>query len=129
MKSTTFFTPQLMIPDGTMNVDFYVKGMGAVELRNFKNDDDSIHVSELSIEGAMFHVHQENKSKGMLTPEFAKGVTTIIGLFVADVDAFINRAVAAGATLVSPPQDYDYGYRQGDIRDPFGHVWIIQKWV
>jgi uncharacterized glyoxalase superfamily protein PhnB len=24
-------------------------------------------------------------------------------------------------------QDYDYGYRQGVIADPFGHQWLFEK--
>jgi PhnB protein len=28
---------------------------------------------------------------------------------------------------VSPVQDYEYGYRQGEIIDPFGHRWVLQK--
>ena len=26
-----------------------------------------------------------------------------------------------------PMQDYDYGYRQGTLADPFGHLWLIQR--
>jgi PhnB protein len=36
------------------------------------------------------------------------------------------RAIAAGAKEISPAQDYDYGYRQGEIKDPFGHHWLIE---
>jgi PhnB protein len=50
-----------------------------------------------------------------------------MGLMVADPDSVIEKAIAAGATVISPMQDYDYGYRQGDIRDPFGHQWMIEK--
>jgi PhnB protein len=39
----------------------------------------------------------------------------------------MNSAIAAGATILSPAQDYDYGYRQGKIKDPFGHIWMIEK--
>jgi PhnB protein len=112
-----------------MNVDFYINGFGAVELRPFSNDDGSVHVSELSIEGAVFHLHQENQLKRALTPEQAAGVTSIVGLFVPDVDAFITRAVEAGAELISPAQDFEYGLRQGQGRDIFGHVWLIEKTI
>jgi PhnB protein len=46
---------------------------------------------------------------------------------VADPDAVMAKAVAAGARETNPMQDYDYGYRQGSITDPFGHHWTIQK--
>ncbi|MEO5682669.1 MAG: hypothetical protein ABIQ88_08505 [Chitinophagaceae bacterium] len=38
----------------------------------------------------------------------------------------MKNAVAAGATEISPVRDYDYGYRQGEIKDPFGHTWLIE---
>lgn len=126
-KNKTFFAPQLFIKSGCRNIDFYINGLGAIELRRWSNDDGSIHVAELSIEGCIFHLHEENPDKGQFEPLKNKGVTALIGLFVEDVDKIINMAVNAGAMLINPAQDYDYGYRQGEIKDPFGHVWLIQK--
>lgn len=121
------FAPQLFIPSGTRDISFYSHAFGAVEIRNFMNDDGTIHVSELSIMGTIFHLHEERPDKGQLVPQKAKGVTALIGLFVEDVDQFINNALKAGATLLKPAKDYDYGYRQGEILDPFGHQWLIQN--
>ncbi|HMU10535.1 MAG TPA: VOC family protein [Ferruginibacter sp.] len=125
--NTTFFAPQLYIPNGVTDISFYEKAFGAVELRRFSNDDGSIHVSELSINGALFHLHEVTTNPAQFSPGKYKGTTTLIGLFVPDVDAVVNRALEAGAILVSPVQSYDYGYRQGDVKDPFGHVWMIEK--
>lgn len=108
-------------------MDFYIKALGAVELRRFSNDDGSIHVSELSVNGTIFHVHEEKEQAGQFSPLRCGGSTVLIGLFVNDVDAYMNRAIAAGATVVTPAQDYDYGYRQGEVRDPFGHIWMFEK--
>ncbi|MCF0071124.1 VOC family protein [Dyadobacter sp. CY261] len=128
MASTIpFFAPQLYIPNGVANIDFYTKGLGAIELRRFSNDDGSIHVSELSIEGAIFHLHEETRNPTSFSPARHAGSTVTIGLFVDDVDAFMSRAIAAGGKVASPAQDYDYGYRQGDIIDPFGHVWMFES--
>lgn len=123
----TFFAPQLFIKSGATNVDFYINGLGATELRRFSNDDGTIHVSELSINGALFHVHEENIGKSQYEPIKNKGITCLIGLFVEDVDKVVNKAIAAGAALVEPPQSYDYGYRQAEIKDPFGHIWLIEQ--
>jgi PhnB protein len=121
------FAPQLFIPSGVRDISFYSKAFGACEILNLKNDDGSVHVAELSINGTIFHLHEEGPQKGRLEPRKAKGITTLIGLFVEDVDLYMNNALKAGATLISPAQDYDYGYRQGDILDPFGHQWMIEK--
>jgi PhnB protein len=126
MEPKTFFAPELIIGNGTTDVDFYIKAFGATEIRRFSNDDGSIHVSELEINGALFHLH-EVTSLYSSSPFILAGTTVIIGLFVEDVDALVASAVEAGATLSSPAQDYFYGYRQGLIVDPHGHRWQIQQ--
>ncbi len=121
-----FFAPQLFIPNGITDISFYFKAFGAVEIKPWRNDDGSIHVVELSINGCIFHLHEERPAKGQLEPTKINGVTTLIGFFVDDVDRVIEKALQAGAILLSPAQDYDYGYRQGNILDPFGHQWMLQ---
>jgi PhnB protein len=121
------FAPQLFIPSGVKDISFYLNAFGAKETIKFLNDDGTVHVVELSINGTIFHLHEEGVQKGRLTPNEANGITTLIGLFVEDVELVMNNALKAGATLLNPVQDYDYGYRQGDIMDPFGHQWMIEK--
>ncbi len=121
-----FFAPQLMINNGVRDISFYEKAFGATENLCFRNDDGSIHVAELSIEGTIFHLHEVTKAH-FFSPEKYGGTTTIIGLFVGDVHAVMHRAVKAGAIEIQPAKDYEYGYRQGEIRDPFGHYWLIEK--
>lgn len=120
------FAPELYIPNGVKDISFYTNGLGAEELRRFSNDDGSIHVAELIIDGALFHLHEATAMHVFSNPT-EWGIQVIIGLFTDDVHGLVNRAVAAGAELVTPVTDYDYGYRQGQFKDPFGHVWMIQK--
>jgi len=122
----THFAPELHIPNGTSGIDFYIK-LGAKEHFCIRNNDGSIHVAELEIDGAIFHVHETMKWFDALEPIVAGGVTAVIGLFVDDVHKIFNRAILAGATEISPVTDHSYGYRQGMIRDPYGHYWQIQK--
>ena len=126
MEPKTFFAPELIIGNGIKDVNFYIKAFAAKEIRRFSNDDGSIHVSELDIDGALFHLH-EVTSLYNSSPFILAGTSVIIGLFVEDVDAVVASAVEAGATLRSPAQDYFYGYRQAQIVDPHGHRWQIQK--
>ncbi len=46
-------------------------------------------------------------------------------VFVDDVDAAIERAIAAGASLLGPAEDRHYGERAGFVTDPFGNRWYI----
>jgi PhnB protein len=122
----TYFAPQLYIKNGTSDISFYEKAFGATELMKFTNDDGSIHVAELSIDGAIFHLHEETLNATHFNPQRHNGTTVLIGLFVPDVDIVMTRATQAGAIVLSPAQSYDYGYRQGEIKDPFGHIWMIE---
>lgn len=123
-QTFTFFAPELHVPNGTMSIDFYFK-FGATENFCLRNDDNSIHVAELDFDGAIFHIHETMRDA--IEPISAKGVTAVVGLFVPDVEAVMQKGIAAGATLINPTTDHEYGYRQGMFRDPFGHVWQIQK--
>jgi PhnB protein len=122
----TRFAPQLYIKNGTTDISFYEKAFAAIELMKLTNNDGSIHVAELSINGAIFHLHEETLNTTQFNPKRHNGTTVLIGLFVPDVDAVMSQAIRAGAIVASPAQSYDYGYRQGEIIDPFGHVWMIE---
>lgn len=122
-----FFAPQLFINNAVKDISFYKKAFGAVEHFRLNNDDGSVHVAEFSISGALFHLHEITGNSYFFSPEKYKGSTTLIGLFVEDVQEVMIRAINAGAIQINPCKDYEYGYRQGEIKDPFGHHWLIEK--
>ncbi len=123
-EDITHFAPELHIPNGTIEIDFYKK-FGATENFCLRNDDGSIHVAELEINGAIFHVHETMRD--FLEPISTEGVTSVIGLFVPNVEEVMKKAIQGGAKEINPTTDHDYGYRQGMFKDPFGHYWQIQK--
>lgn len=108
-------------------LEFCRAAFGAVELRRFNNPDGSVHVAEMTINGCLFHIHDETATGPEKAPETLRGTTSAIGLFVPDPIATAKKAVASGARELKAVQNYDYGYQQGTILDPAGHVWLIQK--
>jgi PhnB protein len=60
-----------------------------------------------------------------LGPATRGGTTVHMHLYVRNVDATTQKAVAAGAKLIRPVEDKFYGDRSGSVEDPFGHVWHI----
>lgn len=127
MNPTTFFAPHLYVRTVRQAMEFYQHAFKAVVLRQWDNDDGSVHVAEMEIAGAMFHLHQEVERNHQLSPETVRATTSLIGLFVADPDTVMQQGATAGGIVTNPMQDYDYGYRQGTLTDPFGHQWLIQK--
>jgi PhnB protein len=127
MESKITFVPVLSIGHGVMNIDFYKDAFGAIELWRINNPDGSVHVAAFSINGTAFRLHEESEDSRNLSPDKAGCTTVTIGLSVEDVHAVVANAVTTGATVSSPVTDYEYGYRQGEIKDPFGHHWLIEK--
>ena len=125
METITTFIPVLSISSGITDIEFYKKAFGAAELWRLNNPDGSVHVAAFSIDSAMFRLHEEGAKS--LSPDKAGTTTVTIALTVNDVQAVFEQALAAGATLLSPVTDYEYGYRQAELKDPFGHRWTIEK--
>jgi uncharacterized glyoxalase superfamily protein PhnB len=46
-------------------------------------------------------------------------------IVVPNADAVYARAQAAGATVVRPLQNTDYGSREFSVKDPEGHSWSV----
>ena len=123
----TKFAPELKVRVVAPALEFYKQAFGVVELKRYSNDDGSIHVAELMLGGAEFYLHEEMPGNQGHSPESVKGTTVELVVFVPDPDALMARALAAGGKEVHPMQDHFYGLRQGTVRDPFGHLWTLQK--
>jgi len=126
-QPSTFFAPMIYLKTLAPAIEFYKKAFDAIELRRWSNDDGSVHVAEMMIDGALFHMHEETKRNNELSPETLRGTCLAIGLFVSDPHAVMAKAIAAGGIELDPVTDYDYQYRQGCLADPFGHHWLIEK--
>ena len=48
---------------------------------------------------------------------------------VADVQVAYARALALGATGLTPPADQPDGERQASVRDPAGHAWMLTQTI
>lgn len=122
----TTLTSLLNVSDGAKAIDFYKAAFGAELLFCTPPESGSV-VAQLSIEGAEFWLADEFPEHQNFSPETLHGSTVRIILIVDDPDTMFNRAVAAGATVVWPVADQDYGWRMGRIADLFGHHWEIGK--
>ena len=48
-------------------------------------------------------------------------------VYVADAEAAMARAIAAGAVEIMAVADMPYDDRQGGVRDPSGNIWWISQ--
>jgi PhnB protein len=54
-----------------------------------------------------------------------QALPSMLFLYVDDVDAWHQRAVAGGATAIDEPKDQPYGDRVSAVSDPFGNTWYL----
>ena len=120
-------TAQLAVRRGRAAVAFYEAALGAVEIYRIGGTDaHEPIVSQLAVGETTFWVSDESPEHENYSPESLGGGTVKLLLTVDDPDAAVERAVAAGATLVTPVSD-EHGWRLGRIVDPFGHHWEVGR--
>jgi PhnB protein len=119
--------PELSVRRGREAIAFYAAAFGVVEdYRVGGTEDHEPVVAQLSVGGASFWVSDEAPEQGNFSPESVGGATTRMLLVVEDPEAAVEKAVAAGATVLHPVGD-EHGWRLGRILDPFGHPWEIGR--
>ena len=119
----TSLAPMLSVRRGAQAVEFYARAFGAEERFRIESPDGAV-VARLSVDGAEFWVSDESPTHANYSPESLGGGTARMILTVADPDASVARALAAGAREIVAVKE-DYGWRLGRVRDPFGHDWEI----
>jgi PhnB protein len=122
---TTALVPMLSVRNGAKAIDFYKTAFGAVELFRVDNESGEV-VAQLSVGSAEFWLADESPQHFNFSPESLGGGSVRMLLITKDPSAAFERAVAAGATVVSPV-DEQHGWRVGRVVDPFGHHWEIGK--
>jgi PhnB protein len=125
MPDQPTLAPQLSVRRGREAVEFYEQAFGAREIYRVGGDDDNeAVVSQLAVGDSMFWVADESPEHENFSPETVGGGTVRMALVVADPDAAMARAIAAGAREVVPVQQ-GHGWRLGRVVDPYGHHWEI----
>ena len=120
---------RLIVKDAARAIEFYEKALGAKCVERFAdpNLDDLVVHAKLQVGSASFTLAGEHKEWNNLSPQALGGSATLLTLEVEDADATGKRMVDAGAEVVVTIADQFYGKREGRLRDPFGHLWIISQ--
>ncbi|MGQ0672590.1 MAG: VOC family protein [Hyphomicrobium sp.] len=126
---TRTVTPHLVCGGAANAIRFYEKAFGAVELMRLPAPDGKIMHACIRIGDTPVFLVDENTDYGMPGPKALKGSPVMLHLAVEDADAFVARAVAAGAKVTMPVTEMFWGDRYGQIEDPFGHLWSVATHV
>lgn len=117
------FVPYLCVSPAAEAIAFYGKAFGASEDFRIVAPGDRIGHAELTIHGAKIMLSDPWPDMGVHDPKHYGGNPVALHLYVDDVDAVVEQAVAAGCTLAKPVKDEFYGDRSGMVTCPYGHRW------
>ncbi len=122
--------PNLRYADAPGAIDFLCAAFGFERRAVYRSETDPSVVQHAQLVWAdrMIMIGSATdaeyvRAARMKTAAEAGGPTMALYLIVENVDAHAERARAAGADIILPPTDQDYGGRGYSARDPEGNVW------
>jgi cyclic pyranopterin phosphate synthase len=119
-------TAYLTVPDARQAIDFYVRAFGATELLMVQPDPSTTYHAEIRVGDTILALHEDLPGIGRgRPPRDLNGTTVTFTVWTDDVDALFRTAVAAGATVDSPPENAYWGDRAARVTDPAGHGWTL----
>jgi PhnB protein len=95
-------------------MNFMIKVFGATEKMKVMRDEKLVMHAEARIGDSVIMFADA-------TDKFAPRPAALF-VYVENADATYNKAIAEGATSVTPMADQEYG-RSGGVADPFGNTW------
>ncbi len=110
-------TPYLVVADADEELRFLTAAFDATERSVDRNTNQAVMHAELTIGDSLLMLGQAGDTW--------KALSAALYVWVPDVDAAYARALAAGATSQSAPEDKPYGHRNAGVVDRNGITWWI----
>lgn len=118
-------TPYLAVDDAAQAIEYYKKAFGAKERVRMEAPDGKIGHAEVEIGDSVVMLSDPFPQASTKPPKELGGTSVSVFMYVEDVDAVVQQAVDAGATVTMEVADQFWGDRFGTVTDPFGHSWSI----
>jgi PhnB protein len=118
-------TTYLAVDDAAAALDYYRRAFGAEERVRMHGPDGKVGHAELQIGDSKLMLSDPIPQSSTKPPKEIGGTSASVFMYVENVDAVVEKAVEAGATVTMEVEDQFWGDRFGTITDPFGHVWSI----
>jgi uncharacterized glyoxalase superfamily protein PhnB len=127
--SPSTIMPTMRYQDAPAAIEWLCQVFGFARHAVYANPDGTIGHAELTLGGGMIMLGSKKNDeygRGFKSPgELGGAETRSSYIVVPNADAVYARAQAAGATVVRPLQNTDYGSREFSVKDPEGHSWSV----
>lgn len=110
-------TPYLLVDGVGSYIEFLKNGLGAEEVDRSETPNGTVIHAAVRIGDSMVMMGQ--------APPDGKPTSAMLYMYVQDVDAVYEQALAAGGKSIREPRDEFYGDRTGGVADPAGNQWWV----
>lgn len=110
-------SPYLVVNGTDDAISFMEQVFGGVQLRRFPNEQGRVMHAEVRIDDTVIMLADSNDQW--------PPVPSYVHVYVADVDAVYQRALAAGAAAVQEPVKKEDKDKRGGVKDAGGTTWWI----
>ena len=117
--------PRLFCRDAVAEIEFCIGALGATEVARRPGPDGKIAHALLGFGDERVMIESEWPALRNRAPQRDGSSSVAIFVYLDDVDRVVERALAAGATLLLPLTNQFWGDRTAWIMDPAGHVWTL----
>ncbi|MFJ4846154.1 MULTISPECIES: VOC family protein [unclassified Streptomyces] len=114
--------PTLRYKDARAALAFLQDAFGFTQVAVHEGGDGTVQHAELAYGNGLVMLGSTQSGSAFSRVAGHLGPVSVY-VVVADADAHHARAVAAGAQIVLPLTDQDYGSRDYTARDPEGNLW------
>lgn len=119
--------PRLIVCSADDAIAFIQNAFGGTLAERFTDAEGRVVHAKLMLGEFAVSIVEEVQEWGWHSPETLGGSPVLMQLDFGNCDVVAERMEAHGSHIVVPIADRPYGKREGRLRDPFGHLWILSQ--
>ena len=117
--------PILRYRDARAAIRWLSAAFGFVERCCIPEDGPFVRHAQLQLGENIIMVGSVRPDDGITSPQASGAATQMLAVCVKEPDAHYERAHAAGAKILYPPEDTDFGSGEYNVLDLEGHPWTF----
>jgi uncharacterized glyoxalase superfamily protein PhnB len=117
--------PILRYNDARAAIQWLCQAFGCVQLFSVPENGPYVRHARLKLGSNLIMLGSVRPDDGIRSPAALGSATQMLAVYVDDPDAHFERAQAAGAKILAPPNDTDFGSREYHVLDLEGHPWTF----
>lgn len=117
--------PILRYNDARAAIRWLCSAFGFVEIFSVPESGPYVRHAQLKLGRNLIMVGSVRPDDGIASPKVLGSATQMLAVYVEDPDAHFEHARTAGAKILYPPTNTDFGSREYHVADLEGHPWTF----